>query len=136
MVLLHEIFAKDIDLGHFEKKVLVNIHLAGEDGLNITTLYPLEPNKQNLKRAKDELLDFGFIEETDQRDFYTVTDTGTEALSRASLIDDNGELNDVQASKFLYEPEGEDTDTEMGMGGDSIGDVGGIDDVGSTDSLF
>jgi len=123
-MLLHEIFAKDIDLGHFEKKVLVNIHLQGEEGLNITTLYPLEPNKENLKRAKDELLDYGFIEETDQRDFYIITDTGSEALERASLIDTNGELNDTHSAEYLYNDD--DTNDEIG----SVDSVGSIGDTG------
>jgi len=122
-MLLSEIFAKDIDLGHFEKKALVNIHMQGEEGLNITTLYPLEPNKENLKRAKDELLDYGFIEETDQKDFFITTETGIEALERASLIDTNGEINDVHASKYLYD---EETDTDV----DAVDSVGSVGDVG------
>lgn len=131
-MLLNEIFAKDIDLGNFEKKVLVNTLQAGDDGLNITTLYPLEPNKQNLKRAKDELLDYGFIEETDQHDFYIVTDSGRDALERASLIDQSGQLNDVHARKYLYTDNGVDSIDNV----DSIGGGSRLSLDGEDDSLF
>ena len=128
MMLLNEIYAKDIDVGYFDKKVLVNIHQLGEDGLNITTLYPLEQNKENLKRSKDELLGFGFIEELDQKDFYVTTETGVEALKRASLVDESGNINDAQAKEFMYD-EINPTAT------DSIDSVGSIDDVGMGSDL-
>ena len=71
---------------------------------------------------------FGFIEELDQKDFYVTTETGVEALKRASLVDESGNINDAQAKEFMYD-EINPTAT------DSIDSVGSIDDVGMGSDL-
>lgn len=102
-MLLKELFAKDIDLSEYDKKLIVNIFQGGEDGVNVKDLYALEKNPINLRGSKEDLLDYGFIEQTDRRDFFIVTSKGKEAMDRASLIDENGELSDVHASKYFYD---------------------------------
>lgn len=102
-MLLQELFAKDIDLSEYDKKLMVNIKLADKDGLNIKSLYKLEQNPANLRASKDDLLKYKFIEETNKSDFFIITSTGIEAMTRASLIDDSGELIAANTSEYYYD---------------------------------
>lgn len=101
-MLLCEILAKDFDLSNYDKKLMVNIIQAGEDGLNISDLYKYEDSPHNLRMAKTELERIDFIEETDKRNFFIITDIGFEALNRASIVDDNNELISANSDEYLY----------------------------------
>jgi len=111
-MLLQELFAKDIDLSEYDKKLMVNIKLADEDGLNVKSLYAREDNPSNLRASKEDLLKYKFIEETDRNDFYIITSTGIEAMNRAALIDDSEELIDANASEYYYDDETGDSGLE------------------------
>lgn len=109
-MLLQELFAKDIDLSEYDKKLMVNILQSGEEGINVKELFALEKNPANLRSSRDDLEKYGFIEELDQRDFFVVTDIGLEAMDRASLVDESGELNDTHAREYFYDENISDTE--------------------------
>ena len=103
-MLLQELFAEDIDLSEYDKKLMVNIHLNGEDdkGTNVKSLYALESNPSNLRSSKEDLEKYKLIEETSKSNFYIITDVGYKALNRASIVDDNNYLIETNASKDYY----------------------------------
>jgi len=119
-MLLREIFASDYDPSEYEKKVLVNIFVAGNDGLNIKSLYPYETNDENLAQAKDELIKQNLLDKTGQKDFYKITNAGKEVLNRASLLDDSGNLIDSNAKKYLYNQDASNSTDNGDFGGTDI----------------
>jgi hypothetical protein len=101
-MLLKEILGRNIDLSEFDKKVLINIKLAPEEGLNISSLYKLDKNPKNLANATKSLEKYKLIEETSEPGFYIITEDGLNTMKRASLIDLNGELIDANIQDFIY----------------------------------
>lgn len=101
-MLLNEIRAQDLDLSEYDKRLMVNIHVAGKSGLNVKTLYQYEKNVSNLKSSENILSRYKFISKTDRANVFVNTTAGVEAMKRASMIDQNGNLISVNTDKYLY----------------------------------
>lgn len=102
-MMLKEIFAKDIDLSEYDKKILVNILLSDDDGLNIKSLYTIDKNPANIKKSKEYLLKYKFIKESNKKNFFNITKFGIDSLTRSGILDLNGKMIEINSSKYYYD---------------------------------